>query len=73
MMGQAHISFVVTRNLAGLDNREREYCEQRYKGYCSHIFAQATIDFLSKPGTQPFFAYLAFNCPHEPLYARRPS
>lgn len=26
MMGQAHISFVVTRNLAGLDNREREYC-----------------------------------------------
>ena len=26
MIGQAHISFVVTRNLAGMDNREREYC-----------------------------------------------
>jgi type IV secretion system protein VirD4 len=24
--GQAHITFVVTRNLAGMDNREREYC-----------------------------------------------
>lgn len=43
--------------------------EQTCKGYCSDIFAQATIDFLSKPGTQPFFAYLAFNCPHEPLHA----
>ena len=26
MLGQAHITFVVTRNLAGMDNREREYC-----------------------------------------------
>jgi type IV secretion system protein VirD4 len=25
MVGQAHIAFVVSRNLAGLDNREREY------------------------------------------------
>jgi type IV secretion system protein VirD4 len=25
LIGQAHISFVVSRNLAGLDNREREY------------------------------------------------
>jgi type IV secretion system protein VirD4 len=25
MIGQAHITFVVSRNLAGLDNREREY------------------------------------------------
>jgi len=46
--------------------------EERYKGYCSDIFAQAAIDFLSKPGDQPFFAYLAFNCPHEPLEAPEP-
>jgi len=46
--------------------------EERYKGYCSDIFAQAAIDFLSKPGAQPFFAYLAFNCPHEPLEAPEP-
>jgi arylsulfatase A-like enzyme len=46
--------------------------ERRYKGYCSDIFAQAAIDFLSKPGAQPFFAYLAFNCPHDPLQAPEP-
>ncbi len=43
--------------------------EERYKGYCSDIFAQAAIDFLSKPSAQPFFTYLAFNCPHDPLQA----
>jgi arylsulfatase A-like enzyme len=43
--------------------------ERRYKGYCSDVFAQAAIDFLSKPGPQPFFTYLAFNCPHDPLQA----
>ncbi len=46
--------------------------EERYKGYCSDLFAQAAIDFLSKPGEQPFFAYLAFNCPHDPLQAPEP-
>src|ERR1700722_4729230 len=25
LVGQAHISFIVSRNLAGFDNREREY------------------------------------------------
>jgi len=45
---------------------------QRYKGYCSDIFAQAAIDFLSAQGDRPFFAYLAFNCPHDPLEAPEP-
>ncbi len=45
---------------------------QRYKGYCSDIFAQAAIDFLRVDGGEPFFAYLAFNCPHEPLEAPEP-
>ena len=40
---------------------------KRYKGYCSDVFASAAIDFLEAPGDRPFFAYLAFNCPHEPL------
>jgi arylsulfatase A-like enzyme len=39
------------------------------KGYCSDIFTQAAIDFLTAPGDRPFFAYLAFNCAHEPLEA----
>src|SRR5271157_3737555 len=42
---------------------------QRYRGYCSDIFAQAAIDFVSKTQEKPFFAYLAFNCPHDPLEA----
>ena len=40
---------------------------QRHKGYCSDIFASAAIDFLQTKSDRPFFAYLAFNCPHEPL------
>jgi arylsulfatase A-like enzyme len=42
---------------------------QRFKGYCSDIFAQAAIDFMNQPADRPFFAYIAFNCPHEPLEA----
>jgi arylsulfatase A-like enzyme len=43
---------------------------QRFKGYCSDIFAKAAIDFIDhRAGDRPFFAYLAFNCPHEPLEA----
>jgi arylsulfatase A-like enzyme len=45
---------------------------ERYQGYCSDIFAQAAIDFIGRAGDQPFFAYLAFNCPHEPLEAPQP-
>jgi arylsulfatase A-like enzyme len=45
---------------------------KRYKGYCSDIFAQAAIDFAGAGGERPFFVYLAFNCPHEPLEAPEP-
>jgi arylsulfatase A-like enzyme len=40
---------------------------RRYQGYCSDIFTKAATDFLAAPGDRPFFAYLAFNCPHDPL------
>jgi arylsulfatase/arylsulfatase A len=44
------------------------------KGYCSDVFTDAAIKFISssppdEAGVRPFFAYLAFNCPHEPLQA----
>jgi arylsulfatase A-like enzyme len=42
---------------------------QRYQGYCSDIFAKAATDFLRETSDRPFFAYLAFNCPHKPLEA----
>jgi arylsulfatase A-like enzyme len=45
---------------------------QRYQGYCSDVFAQAAIEFVSKPQDRPFFVYLAFNCPHNPLQAPEP-
>jgi len=41
--------------------------EIKTKGYCSDIFTDATIDFITKQKDHPFFAYLAFNAPHTPL------
>jgi arylsulfatase A-like enzyme len=36
-------------------------------GYCSDVFTDAAIEFLSADRDRPFFAYLAYNCPHTPL------
>lgn len=37
------------------------------KGYCSGVFTQAAIKFISKNKRQPFFLYLPYNAPHTPL------
>ena len=42
---------------------------RKYQGYCSDIFTTAAIDFLSATKDRPFFAFLSFNCPHDPLEA----
>ena len=42
---------------------------RRYAGYCSDVFTKAAIDFVKGPSDRPFFLYLAFNCPHDPLEA----
>src|SRR3712207_6120030 len=39
----------------------------RTAGYVSDVLASATIDFLKNNQERPFFAYLSFNAPHEPL------
>lgn len=39
-------------------------------GYCSDVYTDAAIDFIKHRGEQPFFVYLAFNCPHLPLEVR---
>jgi arylsulfatase A-like enzyme len=39
------------------------------KGYCSDVFTSSAIRFITEQRAKPFFAYLAFNCPHEPLQA----
>lgn len=45
---------------------------KHYSGYCSDIFTAAAIDFIQSSGDQPFFLYLPFNCPHDPLEAPEP-
>lgn len=41
--------------------------QEKYPGYCSEVFAGAAIRFIEADRSRPFFAYLAFNAPHEPL------
>jgi len=36
------------------------------KGYCTDVFTDAAIQFLSKSDGKPFFAYVSFNAPHAP-------
>ena len=40
--------------------------EQR-NGYCTDVFFDSALEFISKKKHQPFFAYLATNAPHVPL------
>lgn len=42
---------------------------RKFQGYCSDIYTSAAIDFIKDSDDRPFFTYLAFNCPHEPLEA----
>ena len=41
--------------------------QEKYKGYCSDIFASRAIEFIEKNRNKPFFCYLSFNAPHTPL------
>ena len=41
--------------------------EFKSKGYCSDVFTDGAIDFVKRHKKEPFFVYLAYNCPHTPL------
>lgn len=41
--------------------------EQKFQGYCTNVFFHERIKFIKENHTQPFFAYIAPNAPHEPL------
>jgi arylsulfatase A-like enzyme len=41
--------------------------QEKYKGYCTDIFAANAIRFIEQNHNSPFFCYLAFNAPHTPL------
>jgi arylsulfatase A-like enzyme len=40
--------------------------EGKTKGYCTDIFTDAAIQFLTAEPGKPFFAYVAYNAPHAP-------
>ncbi len=37
------------------------------KGYCTDVFTDAALDFLNDKQQKPFFLYVAYNAPHDPL------
>ena len=40
--------------------------EKRFQGYCTDIFTNAAIEFMSNTKS-PFFTFLSLNAPHHPL------
>src|SRR5262249_26905509 len=42
---------------------------RKISGYCSDVYTTAAIGFVNASDDRPFFASLAFNCPHGPLEA----
>ena len=41
--------------------------EVKTKGYCTDVFTDAALKFITAKSTKPFFAYVAFNAPHAPF------
>ncbi|MFH6602927.1 arylsulfatase [Maribacter algicola] len=41
--------------------------QEPYQGYCSDIFANEAMKFITENKNAPFFCYLSFNAPHTPL------
>ncbi|WP_340114220.1 arylsulfatase [Maribellus mangrovi] len=41
--------------------------QQAYSGYCTDIFTDEALRFISTNKDQPFFCYIAYNAPHTPL------
>ena len=47
--------------------RNRETLQET--GYLTDIFGREAVSFVERHAKEPFFLYLAFNCPHTPLQA----
>jgi arylsulfatase A-like enzyme len=41
--------------------------DEKTSGYCSDVYTDAAMRFIETHQAEPFFIYLAFNCPHTPL------
>ncbi len=46
---------------------QRNGKQVKTKGYCSDVYTDAAINFITENRNKPFFTYLAFNAPHTPL------
>jgi arylsulfatase A-like enzyme len=36
------------------------------RGYITDVITDAALEFITRPSQAPFFAYVAYNCPHSP-------
>ncbi len=45
----------------------RNGVEKKYEGYCTDIFFNEAMSFISAHRNRPWFCYLATNAPHDPL------
>ncbi len=45
----------------------RNGAAETFEGYCTDIFTDAAVEFISQNGERPFFIYLSTNAPHSPL------
>ncbi len=41
---------------------------KQFKGYCTDVWFNETINFIKHNKDDPFFVYLPLNAPHDPLY-----
>ena len=41
--------------------------DAKTKGYCTDVFTDAALKFISAESSKPFFAYVAYNAPHSPF------
>jgi arylsulfatase/arylsulfatase A len=39
---------------------------KKFKGYVTDVLTDAATDFITAKSDKPFFAYVAYNCPHAP-------
>jgi len=40
---------------------------KRFKGYCTDVFFEEAMSFITEHQSQPFFTYIACNAPHSPF------
>jgi len=45
---------------------------RKARGYCTDVFTDGALAFIDRNDPRPFFAYVAYNAPHDPLQAPEP-